>query len=126
MTQSPDNFGAPRSAAPPPLPVASILDYRTSRPVETLPGSRARAVGKGIGLVWALLGLVVGMMFLSQGNSALVTATLVLGGILGVTLAAFDYSKKRHAGLFVGLVLGVFTVIGVAVLAISILCGWWR
>ena len=66
------------------------------------------------------------MMFLSQGNSALVMGTLVLGGVLCITLAAFDVSKKGHAGLFIGLFLGVLTVIGVAALAISILCGWWR
>jgi hypothetical protein len=124
MSQSPDNFGSPQF--PPPLAVSPVLDYRTPRPVETLPGSRARAVGKGIGLVWSLLALVVGMMFLSQGNGALVMGTLVLGGVVNITLAAFDYSKKRHVGLFIGLVIGVLTVIGVALLAVSILCGWWR
>jgi hypothetical protein len=51
---------------------------------------------------------------------------LVLGAVLDITIAAFDYSRNRHAGLFVGLILGVFTVIGVALLAISILCGWWH
>src|SRR5438105_1312702 len=126
MTQAPDNFGAPRSAAPPPLPVASILDYRTPRPVESLPGSRARAIGKGIRPVWLVPGLVAGVIFLSHGSAQLVWGTLVLGGILCITLAAFDSAKKNHAGLFVGLILGVVSVIGVAFLAITILCGWWR
>ena len=124
MTQSPDNLGLPQS--PPPLPVSPILDYRTPRPVESLPGGRALAVGKGIGLIWLVLGIVLAMITLSRGSAQLVWGTLVVCGALCVTLAAFDYSKKRHAGLFVGLVLGVLTVIGVAFLAITILCGWWR
>ena len=92
-----------------------VLDYRTPQPLE---GTRARAVGRGIGTVW-LSGLVAVLAAFATRGQFLFPPFIVAF----IALIAVEVNrKKKHAGFVVGLTLGVLTGIGMGVLLLIVLC----
>ena len=115
----------------PPKPAASdippILDYRSPQPhIHRHRGSGARggSVAKGFGSVFGACAFA-GLAGIGSHGAGFLPA-LALGAFLCVVFAIVDLSTKKHAGFFVGVLLGALTVLGVAILTIGIICGAFK
>jgi hypothetical protein len=111
--------------AEPPLENLGVLDYRRPPSSPLTPTiDRGSSIGKGIGAVWfCMIAAVILQSVTRDGYLRGFTLTLWLGAAGAAAYAGVDWSRKRHAGFFMGLVLGVLTVIGVAGLTLAVVCG---
>jgi hypothetical protein len=106
-----------------PLENRGVLNYRSPAPPQA--GSRASSIGKAIAAVWGVLG-VAGIGAYVGRASEYVFAILLVGTLACLAYSFKDASKNGHTGFFIGLMLGILTVIGVAGLTIAVVCGAFK
>jgi hypothetical protein len=102
-----------------------VLDYQ--RPQPRRKDKRGASVGKGIAWVWAcVIVAIISQSLLPTNGFITFFGILIVGGIAGFVSATFNAANNGQAGFFVGLVLGVLTVIGVVGLLLAVFCGGLR
>ena len=86
--------------------------------------NRSRSIKQGVAAVWGCF--IFATMLIFGGSVDAARSVLAVGALSCLCFSIADFSSKKHAGFFVGVLLGALTVLGVAILTIGIICGAFK